>query len=1160
MELKSLLYLLGENDGFNRLMEGLRGGVAVSAPGPLRPYLAAAIAARSEKPALAITARLADAERFARDAKAFFEDTFLLPSPEALPYEPITPSAVRVGKELEALHALSSAGGALVVAPVAAVLRRIPGPERGAHFPIEIRRGSEEDFLSLCSRLELMGYRWTSLVESRGEIAVRGGLIDVFPSTAEHPVRIEFFGDEVESVRSFHAGTQLSIKELPGAKIYACREIFGDVAALSDAADLLSRTPWFAEEAGMLREGLIFEGIERFMPLIFPEKATPIDYLDELGALVLDSPADIEAEAFRFLKSQRENLERAVAAGAAPNLEYYADLGVLRRRSAVELSNDFSDIAFDCRPIRSILGRLDKLADEVKGLTGRGLEVVIALNDGGQAKRIGEVLASEGVELADGVVDRAGPNRPERSDRKKAPGLRAIDAGPKCSPSPRSGVRIAIGEISSGFVFEEAGFAVLSYSDIFFRRRERRSSRAGARLSDLVDLEVGDYVVHVVHGIARYGGLVKRVVDGVERDYALLEYAEGDKLYVPVDQLDRVGKYIGTGEAPPSVTRLGSLDWAKAKKKAKLAARKMAFDLLSLYAERSRAKGFAFSPDTPWQRELEESFPFDETEDQALAIEEVKRDMESDRPMDRLVCGDVGYGKTEVAIRAAFKAVMDGKQVVVLAPTTILAQQHYETFRERFAPFPVNVEVLSRFRSPKEQRKVAEDFAAGKVDVLIGTHRVLSADVSARDLGLIVVDEEQRFGVAAKEQLKNAKKSVDVLTLSATPIPRTLQMALSGLRDLSVIETPPEDRYPVSTHVGPYDEELIRDAILRELSRGGQCFFVHNRIESISDAAERLRALVPEAAIAIAHGRMSERQLEKVMLDFLDKRFDVLVSTTIVENGLDIPSVNTLIVDRAEGLGLAQLYQLRGRVGRSDERAYAYFFYESQSVMTTRALERLKAIADHSELGSGTKIALRDLEIRGAGNLLGPEQHGHVTAVGFELYCDLLREAMEELSGEVPKEKPEVALELPIDAFLPDFYIPAENLRIEAYRKLALAANESAVDALEAELVDRYGQLPEEAKNLLDVARLKSRAAELGLTGVRWSGGTVTLSGSGFGSEWVEVSRSLRPEAEPHAWLGRFVIGGIGAREVVSFLTELFSGIMAWLRSHEQRNGEGDDL
>lgn len=1147
MELKSLLGLLDKSEGFGRLMERLQSGVVVSAPGPLRPYLAAGIAARSGRPVLVVTSRPADAERFTRDAKAFFASTHLLPSPEVLPHEPVSPSAARVGKEFEALHALSSEGGTLVAAPVAAVLRKIPGQKWGLHLPIEVRKGADEDFTSLCLRLAQLGYRRTSLVEERGEFAVRGGIIDIFPSDSEHPVRIEFFGDEIESIRTFHAGTQLALEELSRASIYACREIVADAESLSKAADALSTIPWFAEEAGQLRGGMMFEGIERFAPLIYSEMATPIDYLRKDGTLVLDSPTDVEAEASRFLKSQRGNLERAIASGAALNLDYYADSEILKGRQSVALSSGPADIAFDCRPVRSIMGQLEKLADEVKSLTEKGLDVVIALNDAGQAERIGEVLVSEGVKLEDRAAEIAVSDRPKEGGQEKAGSSRALGQR-RIAPLSPSGVHLAIGEISSGFVFGEVGFAVLSYSDIFFRRRDRRASRIGARLSDLIDLEVGDYVVHVVHGIARYGGLVKRTADGVERDYVLLEYAEGDKLYVPVDQLDRVGKYIGTGEGPPNVTRLGSLDWPKAKKKAKAAAWKMAFDLLALYAKRASTKGYAFSPDTPWQRELEEAFPFDETEDQALAIGEVKRDMESERPMDRLVCGDVGYGKTEVAIRAAFKAVMDGKQVVVLAPTTILAQQHYETFRERFAPFPVNVDVLSRFRSPKEQRKVAEAFAAGAIDVLVGTHRILSADIEAKDLGLIVVDEEQRFGVAAKEQLKNAKKSVDVLTLSATPIPRTLQMALSGLKDLSVIETPPEDRHPVATYVGPFDEGLIRDAIQRELSRGGQCFFVHNHIETISGAAERLRSLVPEAAIAIVHGRMSERKLEKVMLDFLDKRFDVLVSTTIVENGLDIPSVNTLIVDRADRLGLAQLYQLRGRVGRSDERAYAYFLYEPKSVMSANALERLKAIADHSELGSGTRIALRDLEIRGAGNLLGPEQHGHVSAVGFELYCDLLREAMEELSGEVPKEKPEIAVEISIDAYFPETYIPAENLRIEAYRKLARATDEASIDRFESELIDRYGRLPAEAKNLLDIARLKSRAAALGLTGIRWSGGTLTLSGTGFGAEWVEVSRALKPEAEALSWLGRFTIKGIGASEVISFLTELFSGIMAWLQ------------
>ncbi|MHB0976129.1 MAG: transcription-repair coupling factor [Candidatus Aquicultorales bacterium] len=1114
MKLETLLELLEKNTDFRTLLEKKGEGPAVSAAGPLRPFIVSALARRADGPTLVVTARPADAERFAKDSRAFLPETLLLPAPERMAFEPVSGSPVGAGQTFRALNALTQKGPRLVVTSIAGLLRKVPAADYNLHRPLELAGGGSMDLTEASASLGEMGYRRSSLVEDRGEFAVRGGIIDVFPSTTEHPVRIEFFGDEIESVRSFAVNSQRTIEELKSVYIYRCREVSVDEAAFRKAADALSGVPWFAEETGRLREGLLFEGVERFAPLLYERMVTFIDYLHEDGLVVLDGPGEVKAEAARFSESHRLNLERAVAGGTAPALEYYSDPAVLDERPAVVLTSGPSDIVFESDVVQPIMGRLEKLSEEIGRLSERGLSVVVSLNDQGQIKRIAELLTAENIEVS-------------------TDGLRP------------SAVNLAVGEVSSGFILPAAGLALLSYADLFFRRREHRPVRVGQRLTDLADLEVGDYIVHVAHGIARYGGLVKRSIDGMERDYLVLEYAAGDKLFVPVDQSDRIGKYIGTGPDEPTVTRLGSAEWSKAKRKAKQSARKMAYDLLALYADRARAHGYAFSPDAPWQRELEEAFPFEETEDQLVAIDEVKKDMESDQPMDRLVCGDVGFGKTEVALRAAFKVVMDGMQVVVLVPTTILAQQHYETFKDRFAPFPVTVEVLSRFRSPKEQKKVAEGFAEGRVDVLVGTHRVLSKDIAAKNLGLVIVDEEQRFGVAAKEQLKNLKTSVDVLTLSATPIPRTLQMALSGLRDMSVIETPPEDRHPIATYVGPYDEELVRDAVMREKDRDGQCFFVHNHIDTIYETAERLRALVPEATITVAHGRMPERQLEKVMMDFLEKRFDVLISTTIIENGLDIPNVNTLLVDRSDRLGLAQLYQLRGRVGRSDERAYAYFFYEPKALIAPQALDRLKAIGEHTGLGSGTKIALKDLEIRGAGNLLGAEQHGSVASVGFELYCDLLREAIEELEGKAPREKKEASVDLPVDAYIPDEYIQAERLRMEAYRKLARAGEVRAVDALEAELADRYGPVPVEVSNLLMIVRVKLEAARLGLTTVRWSRDAIEIAGVPLSREWEEAALEADGQATASLWMGRLIIREVPLVRALGFLGKLFSGIMA---------------
>jgi transcription-repair coupling factor (superfamily II helicase) len=632
---------------------------------------------------------------------------------------------------------------------------------------------------------------------------------------------------------------------------------------------------------------------------------------------------------------------------------------------------------------------------------------------------------------------------------------------------------------------------LIGESDLFGKRRPHRDPRAGRRHATPLDLVEGDLVVHVVHGVGRYRGMETRSIGDSVNDYLVLEYAEGDKLFVPADQVDAVSKYVG-GEAP-KLNRLGTSDWSRQKARVRKAVRDMAEDLIKLYAARARQPGFGFSPDQPWQRELEDAFPYVETRDQLSAIDEVKSDMERPAPMDRLVCGDVGFGKTEIAIRAAFKAVLDGKQVAVLVPTTLLAQQHYATFTERFAPFPVRAAMLSRFVTPAEQKRALDEIASGKVDVVIGTHRLLQKDVVFGDLGLLVVDEEQRFGVAHKERLKQLKTTVDVLTMTATPIPRTLEMAMGGIRDMSVIDTPPEDRHPVLTFVGPDDDETIARALRREMLRDGQAFFVHNQVQSIDAAARRVRELVPDARIGVAHGQMEERRLEQAMLDFWDRQYDVLVCTTIIESGLDIPNANTLIVDRSDSLGLSQLYQLRGRVGRSRERAYAYFLYPGERSLTEQSHARLTAIGQLTDLGSGLQIALRDLEIRGAGNLLGGEQSGHIGTVGFDLYVRLLAEAVDEVRGVKHEPKPEVKVDLPVDAHLPESWIAREGLRLEAYRRIAEAEDEAALQDVRAELRDRYGELPEQAEALFTVARIRFLVGPRGVRTVSWRDGTIRI-------------------------------------------------------------------
>jgi transcription-repair coupling factor (superfamily II helicase) len=770
------------------------------------------------------------------------------------------------------------------------------------------------------------------------------------------------------------------------------------------------------------------------------------------------------------------------------------------------------------------------LNDRIKDYRGLGLTVAIALHDEAQLVKMAEALTKNNIPYS----------------------LNSLE------PTTGNGnVVLVTGDLSGGFKSGDLGLAIISYTDIFGRRTVQQKSKESVRgraIADISDLKISDFVVHSTHGIAIYGGLKRREIAGIVRDYALLEYAGTDRLFVPIEQLDRITKYIGTAGEEPVVSRLGGTEWLKAKRKAKVSAKKAAYDLLSLYAERSKVKGTAFSQDSPWQKELEDAFPYQETPDQLVAIEDVKKDMEEAKPMDRLICGDVGYGKTEVAVRAAFKAIVDGKQVMVLVPTTILAQQHYTTFSERLSLFPVTVEMVSRFKSPAQQKDAVARFNTGKVDILIGTHRLLQQDIKPFNLGLVVIDEEQRFGVNDKEKLRNFKKSVDVLTLSATPIPRTLQMSIAGVRDMSVIETPPEDRHPIITHVGRYDEEMVVQAVRRELGRDGQIYYVHNRVETIDRVATRLQALVPEARVAVAHGQMSEHQLEKIMLGFLEKKYDILVCTTIIESGIDIPSVNTLIVDMAENLGLAQLYQLRGRVGRSDQRAYAYFFFSPQRLLTIQAFERLKTISEFTELGSGMKIALRDLEIRGAGNLLGAEQHGHMSAIGFELYCQMLREAIEELEGKPVLEPVEIRVDLPVNAYLPDAYIIEESLRIETYKRIIMARNVSDIEQISLELKDRFGIPPEPVNTLLDIARLRLLSRRLGITEIAYQSGRTRISSLRLTKQQEMVLSSSYNNLSFHSQRQYLIATKLEPSQIITFLLALFDDIIGALTTEVMKS------
>jgi transcription-repair coupling factor (superfamily II helicase) len=973
-------------------------------------------------------------------------------------------------------------------APVEAMLRCLTPPEQFKAAVLRLAVGDQIDLEKLVYDLSGMGYERVELIEGRGQFARRGGILDIFPMTAHRPYRLEFFDDEVDTIRRFNIASQRSEEKVSELVLFPASELIADAANRAKARQRFEREYLTQcrklEETGepgalqQLREkyGAIldsfdgyFNGIEQFMPYFYPETVTLLDYLPEQTPVYLDDPLRLK-EVVELSQRERAGTysELLVKGKLLPGqLRTYTDWEHLsagldsrpaicssllpRRPGFIAIQQSFN---LPGKPVPSFLGKLELLAEELRHWRSAGYAVVLYVSGQQRAQQMLHSFREHNIDAfyANSLQGHVRPGN----------------------------VVLANGHIESGFDLPFCRLVVLTEGDIIGRcKKASREVKRTDKLAPFVDLKTGDYVVHVHHGIGRYLGVTPLNIQGIKKEYLLIKFAGEDKLYVPVDQVGLIQKYLGGEGEAPRLSRLGGAEWAKAKSKVKAAVREMAQDLLKLYAARETIKGYAFSKDTVWQSEFEAAFPFEETPDQLRAVNEIKADMESPRPMDRLLCGDVGYGKTEVALRAAFKAVMDGKQVALLAPTTILAQQHYNTFLERFKGFPVNIDVLSRFRSPREQRQVLRELGKGMVDIVIGTHRLLQDDVKFKDLGLMIVDEEQRFGVAHKEKLKLISKNVDVVTLSATPIPRTLQMSLVGMRDTSILETPPENRYPVQTYVLEEDPALIREAIRREMGRGGQVFYVYNRIFDMERVANWLLDLVPEARIAVAHGQIKEDVLEKLMLDFMNHEYDVLLCTTIIENGLDIPNVNTLIVKDSGMMGLAQLYQLRGRVGRSNRVAYAYFTYRKDKSLGEAAEKRLAAIREFTELGSGFKIAMRDLEIRGAGNILGVEQHGHIAAVGFDLYSRLLEEEVREAKGEEAAVPAETSIELPVEAYIPDAYIPDTNQKVAIYKRIASFDSLEEIPDMEDELVDRYGDLPAPVNNLLAVARIRVLAGKL---------------------------------------------------------------------------------
>jgi len=1057
-------------------MAGRRNAV-IAVPETARAGALAALAAGNERrPVLVAVPTGTAAEQLAADLEAWFgpHEVALLPAWETLPFERVSPAVHTMGERTRTLWRLRSGvldpadpdrRPSVVVAGVRALLQKLAPTGPGTE-PIEVSRGDVIDIDLLCERLAFLGYRREHVAEHRGEFARRGAIVDVFPSTSDVPVRIDMWGDEVDRLTSYDVADQRTTGDLARVRIFPARELMHVPGIAERASALVAAEPWGREQWERLAEGQVFDGMESWLPWLADGDTVAADLLGPDALVVFADPRGI-AERARDLIAEEDDLARTLAASWARDAEvafprlHVAPERLLAPDSTVTTVSFASPADSADAPLLAasgwapVVGDPSHVARRMASLLADRWTVVVAADTPDSVPRLAGVLREQGLDVSE----------PVHADDIARPGAWVVHA-----PQSR------------GFAMEATRTAVMCEADLSGRRRGRGrpARRSGGAATAFEDLQPGGYVVHAHHGVGRYEGMVTRAIGGVERDYLLLAYKGGDKLYVPVDQIGVIRQYVG-GEAPV-LHRMGGSDFARAKSRVRSAVREVAQELVVLYQKRMSVTGHAFGSDTPWQAEMEAAFPFVETPDQETAIEAIKADMERDRPMDRLLCGDVGFGKTEVAVRAAFKAIQDGMQVAVLVPTTLLASQHGATFSERFAGYPIRVEVLSRFQSPGAAQRIIAGLRSGEVDCVVGTHRLLSENVEFRKLGLLVVDEEQRFGVQHKERMKRLRANVDVLSMSATPIPRTLEMSLVGIRDLSLLQTPPAERQPILTWVGEESRQVAVEAIRRELLREGQVFWVHNRVQTIEERAAELREWVPEARIAVAHGQMEESILEQVVLDFWEGRFDVLVCTTIIESGIDMPAVNTLVVERADMLGLGQLHQLRGRVGRGGQRAYAYLFHPVDARITEEARERLRTIGESTELGSGFKIAMRDLEIRGAGNLLGEAQSGHIAAVGYDLYCQMVTEAVGEMKGETPPEPVEITVDLPVDAFLPDDYVPGQELRLGAYRRLADAVTRAAVDDIAAEWADRYGPSPAPARALLDVARVRADCLALGIT------------------------------------------------------------------------------
>ncbi len=1088
---------LKENKNFNKLKNYIsdKSHTPVLASGVIdtqKAHLIAGLNLEFNNSSIVITNSELKAKEIYNDLKFFMKDKVMLyPAKDVIFYWADVKSLDIIKQRFEIISKILNGEKITVVLSAEALFDRLVPANIFKEFIFDINTGDQIDINEVCQKLVLMGYERCEMVEGQGQFALRGGILDIFSSVNTHAVRIELWGDEVDSIRILDTVSQRSIENAKSIKIYPMRELVyhnedvekaidnikSELKSIKNKSDQLKiSTDEAIEKLSTLRS---FSGVEKYFTYFYSETSTLIDYFDN-PIIFVDEPNRVQEHCKfitnEFVNSIESRIDKGTMLPNQLNMIYtYDDIIVkvenntsVLMTSLMTTLNDYKPkelVDFQVKATALVKNDMNLIAEDLGYLCKNDYKIIFLAGGHTHCERMLLDLQERGL---------------------SAVYLENIE-----NVQIQQGIiYITRGSLSHGFEYIRDKFAVVSEKDAFSeskksKRKQKNKSKDGVAIQNISDLKVGDYVVHENHGIGIFKGIEQIITDGVSKDYIKIGYAKEDVLYVAINQMDMVQKYIGGEATKPKLNRLGGASWEKAKARAKQAAYISAKELVELYAERQKVHGFKYSADTLWQREFEEEFEYDETDDQLTSIAEIKEDMESGKVMDRLLCGDVGFGKTEVAIRAAFKTVQDSKQVAYLVPTTILARQHYMTFAERMENYPIHIEMMSRFRTPKQQKETIENLKTGKTDIVIGTHRILSKDMNFKDLGLVIIDEEQRFGVKHKDKLKELRKNVNVLTLSATPIPRTLHMSMTGIRDMSVLAEPPNERIPIQTYVLDYDPECIKDAIHRELARNGQVYFLHNRVTNIAETTAKLQALVPEARFAFAHGQMSQRELEDIMMDFMDGEIDVLVCTTIIETGLDIPNVNTIIISDADRMGLSQLYQLRGRVGRSTRTSYAYLMYARNKVLNTDAEKRLQTIKEFTEFGSGFRVAMKDLEIRGAGNLLGAEQHGHMDSVGYELYCKLLNEAVMELKGETVVTEFETLIDIKLNAFIPPAYIASEEQKLEMYKKISLISNLDDYYDVQEELEDRYGDIPRAVNNLIDVAYVKAEAHKIGAVNVK---------------------------------------------------------------------------